>query len=225
MPTNKRPITGRKRTLDEKAITINVNLINIRGMRKKLPIMGATIRNMHKSTKPHILCTTESGESPDEDNDFHLQGYVWLGKPRARQGGGIGAWIHVTLSRRTMVHEPTKGHEAIMWLKVLDNTKASLPTYIVIVYSRPNCITEHVNILNTLTANMAELHNTSSSRVIIAGDFNSKLTHLFKQTIPKHAPYKPNTYEHAFWKFIQDNKLTVARNKQQIKDNLASLHI
>ena len=129
-----------------------------------------------------------------------MKDYTWIGKPRGDARGGVGFWIHNKILTRISLTETEDKNPSIMWIKFVGD-KSTL--HMAIVYSRPDKIMEHKQIITTLDANVTELEQ--SGAILISGDFNSKLTHLSNQG---RANYKLGTYEHTTWKFIAKHEKT-----------------
>jgi len=136
------------------------------------------INNIPKHKRPRIIGVTETKENHDIPNAFKMKGYQYVGKPIEKNPqapgphGGAGAWICNTLYDRTTKTILKNQHKDILWITIEGGGE---PLHCAIVYSKPNEISNHKQIMETLTKNYEELQHTG--QIIIMGDMNAHITH------------------------------------------------
>ena len=145
-----------------------------------------------------------------------INNYTYLGVNayRDKKGGrpcsGLGFWVHKHLINKcTLINSPAP-HRDIAWLQIM---AAITPTYIGLVYSRPNEMANHTAVIESLSKTLPIL--SQLGRCVIVGDFNAN---IHEWTGGKPAP--PSTYEHELLSLISSHELQVHTNPQQIRENV-----
>ena len=160
---------------------------------------------------PLVIGAAETWERIEKDHNYILPGYVWVGKPRQRDRGGVGFWVSRRITHRVTTVTVKDDNEAILWIKVIGDVNV---LYIAVVYSRPNQLKEHAKLLKTLHKNVSVLSKLGD--VLVMGDFNSKrdeCTYSTTNNDPKTLSHGVATYERLLAKFVVDSYLLKLINK------------
>ena len=141
----------------------------------------------------------------------------WKGRKhtntKGRKRGGLAIIIKDNASKNHDIFTPKEQCEDILWLKLYTDDET---VYIAVIYSRPNHIEEHEQIMSTISKNISEIgHNKT---IYLTGDFNAKVYEIGKTT---------NTYAEAFRQMIAENNLQLQKTKpgSNSKELFTRIHV
>ena len=140
---------------------------------------------------PQLVLLAETWESMVAQKKYVLPGYTYVGKPiernpkATRDHGGTGVWILDSIYSQCSMVEPARQHKDILWIQMVDGKNT---TYVAVVYSRPDDVLNHTDIMVTLEHNHAELSKVG--RVVIVGDINTRITRTTRRVDRHYGPYE-----------------------------------